>query len=74
MTHQDPNINETFDLVASDMDIGTNVIAMTRSGVSEVEKRWFWSGRWGLLMPCSASAALGIVALIITRALGDADL
>lgn len=38
MTHQDPNINETFDLVASDMVIGTNVYDAEGNSVGEVEK------------------------------------
>ncbi len=38
MTHQDPNINETFDLVSSDMVIGTNVYDAEGNSVGEVKK------------------------------------
>lgn len=38
MAHHDPNIDETFDLVASDKVIGTNVYDAEGSSVGEVEK------------------------------------
>lgn len=38
MENQDPNINETRDLVASDMVVGTNVYDANGDSVGEVEK------------------------------------